>query len=652
MNELIAYLLKASAGTVILYLCFLFFFRKDTFYFRNRIILILTLILPLVIPLIKISGFAVKSIQPEEVTIGATVINSAITVGETFTNKVNSFDYNGLIITTWMCFAGLLILRMIFGIIKTASIIRKGHVRSDEFPKLIISDIAHPAFSFWPYAVIPRKIFENGDSEDIITHENAHIRQGHTFDLIICELYTSLFWFNPAAWFIKKSVRLNHEFLADQELTRRTADIKNYQYQLLNIPEEFNHLQLAHSFNNLIKNRIVMINKKPTGTYATLKNLLILPVVALIFAAFSFKAVNQMDNNTIASSDAVKTTPQNTEAANSVGKLTDIALDKPEAGQRGSEFKNNADTVKKSTNTISFVPGIGNVYAKVDQMPQFPGGEKEMIKFISDNIKYPPKAKEMGIQGTVIASFIVNDKGKVVNVKIARGVGSGCDEEALRVINSMPDWIPGKQGGKEVAVSYKLPVAFRLQSEKTVNYQQKLNVDSLLALQNIEDRPVMLIDGRVAKRSEIKPEDIYSISVLKNESAIKAYGEKAKNGMILITSKQEEKRQTVDGERAFVVVEQMPQFPGGEDAMKQFIKDNLKYPEEAQKQNKQGTIIINFIIDKEGKIRNPKVMRGIVKSLDDEALKVPNLMPAWAPGKQGGKPVAVSYTVPFKFVMN
>lgn len=614
--------------------------------------------------------------QSEEAPIEVMIFNSAISAGQIVADNVSSFDYNGLMTALWLGIAGLLIFRIVTGIIKTVLIISKGLLHSDKFPKLVLSESDHPPFSFWPYAVIPRKLFDSGDAKEIVAHENAHLRQGHTFDLIISELYVSIFWFNPAAWLIREAIKTNHEYLADHDLTYRSVNIKDYQYRLLNITEETESLQLAHSFNSLIKNRIIMINKKPTRTYATWKNLLILPAVALIFAAFSFKVANETNNNTMTTSEAVSTIPSNSEA-NPAGILTDIATEKPQGNQISIGVHNKADTLKKST--LSFVPGIGQVYVQVEQMPQFPGGEKELMKFISNNIKYPQKAKEMGIQGTVIASFIVNDKGKVVNAKIARGVGSGCDEEALRVINSMPDWTPGKQKGKEVNVSYVLPIKFVLGpgNSKPDNSSmkaagnwipknppappinqgvlKKINVDSLLlALQNIEDpnQPVILIDGRVSKKNEIKPEDIYSISVLKNESSTKFYGEKAKNGVILITSKQEEQRQTIDGVQAFVVVEQMPQFPGGEDEMRKYIKENIKYPEEAKRNKVSGTVIANFIIDKEGKIRNARIMRGIDKSLNDEALRVINQMPNWLPGKQGGKPVPVTYTIPVKFTLN
>jgi TonB family protein len=418
MIDLIAYLLKVSAGTILLYLCFVLFYRKDTFYLRNRIILILTMLLPPLLPLIQVQG-SVRS------PVAGSIIHSVIAVGATFTGEANTFDYNGVIIAIWLGIAGVLMLRTLFGLMKTAAIIRKGVLTGDNFPKLIISDMDYPPFSFWPYAVIPRKIYDNGDADDIITHENAHIRQGHTFDLIASEIYTSLFWFNPAAWLLKKSIRLNHEFLADLELTRRSANIKSYQYKLLSIPEEYNRVQLAHSFNNLTKNRIVMINKKQTSAYATLKNLLIIPAVALIFAALS------CDNNTINTKDSAKslTTP---------GKLTESKIDQTVESQQGEE-----------------------VFTVVDQMPVFPGGEKAMMEFIKKEMKYPISAQETGVQGTVIVNFIVDKTGKIKNAKVLKGVPP-LDAEALRVLTLMPAWQPGKMKGKPVSVSYTVPFKFVL----------------------------------------------------------------------------------------------------------------------------------------------------------------------------------------------
>jgi protein TonB len=103
------------------------------------------------------------------------------------------------------------------------------------------------------------------------------------------------------------------------------------------------------------------------------------------------------------------------------------------------------------------------IFTVVESMPTFPGGMGALMKYLAENIKYPPLAKESGIQGRVFINFVVEPDGRISNVKVLRGIGGGCDEEAVRVVKSMPKWSPGKQRGKPVRVSYNLPVKFTLQ---------------------------------------------------------------------------------------------------------------------------------------------------------------------------------------------
>ena len=103
------------------------------------------------------------------------------------------------------------------------------------------------------------------------------------------------------------------------------------------------------------------------------------------------------------------------------------------------------------------------IFQIVEEMPAFPGGEKALLEYVAKNIKYPQIARETGIQGRVFVGFVVEPDGSVSNVKILRGIGGGCDEEAMRVIKSLPKWKPGKQRGKAVRVSYQIPVVFKLQ---------------------------------------------------------------------------------------------------------------------------------------------------------------------------------------------
>ena len=99
----------------------------------------------------------------------------------------------------------------------------------------------------------------------------------------------------------------------------------------------------------------------------------------------------------------------------------------------------------------------------VEQMPEFPGGDDALSAYLSKNIKYPKQANEQGISGRVVINFVVNENGDIADVKVARGIGYGCDEEAMRVVRSMPNWRPGKQNGKAVRVSYSLPITFELE---------------------------------------------------------------------------------------------------------------------------------------------------------------------------------------------
>jgi protein TonB len=103
------------------------------------------------------------------------------------------------------------------------------------------------------------------------------------------------------------------------------------------------------------------------------------------------------------------------------------------------------------------------IFTVVESMPEFPGGTGELYKYLGQSIKYPPLAKESGIQGRVFVNFVVEPDGSISNVKVLRGIGGGCDEEAVRVVESMPSWKPGKQRGKAVRVSYNLPIKFTLQ---------------------------------------------------------------------------------------------------------------------------------------------------------------------------------------------
>jgi len=204
----------------------------------------------------------------------------------------------------------------------------------------------------------------------------------------------------------------------------------------------------------------------------------------------------------------------------------------------------------------------------------------------------------------------------------------------------MPTWIPGRQNGRNIPVYYTLPIVYKLNKGTS------------------DDKsPLLIVDGTAMPYSmlkdtnQLKPSNIKSLKVLKDSSAIAVYGSKGSNGVILIETKNAEaKRDSVENDDKPVYgVEKMPQFPGGENALMEFIRNNLRYPKEAAEVGVQGRVTIRFVITKIGKVADIKVIRGLNPACDAEAVRVVSLMPNWIPGSQEGKPVSVYYTLPLVY---
>jgi hypothetical protein len=281
----------------------------------------------------------------------------------------------------WIYFSisTVLLFKLLISVIRTLKIIRKGTLIKTSFPKVVLSEIDHPPFSFFPYVVIPIKTYESSDYSQVLSHENAHITQGHTFDLLLTEFIITFLWFNPFIWLIRRSIVLNHEYLADNISIKGSHNIKEYQYKLLNLHKSLMHVPLAHNFSSLIKNRIVMINKKPTHNYAALKSILILPVVAILFVMFSFKSQSDQVKtgnqkplfSSTSESEILKFLAMNTgypqEAKNSLDTGSVFVVVKMQKGGIVKECK--AFTTKKGVNVpfsqeiviVAYKPSAGKI---------------------------------------------------------------------------------------------------------------------------------------------------------------------------------------------------------------------------------------------------------------------------------------------------
>ena len=691
MDNLLIYLLKVTAGTTLLYLTFLVFFRRDTFYLRNRILLILTLLLPLLFPLLKIPVTTENVVLSETLNEAYSLIPSEPATGSVLTTSTIPAPFDFVVLFAWiyLLVAGLLVLRGLISLTSTYSIIRKGVVKNNSFPIVLVSDFQHPPFSFFPYAVIPSKDYESGEYGDILDHEFAHIRQGHTFDLLLSELFIAFQWFNPFVWFIKRSVVLNHEYLADHiSISKRS--IKEYQYRLLNFNMELKNVSLAHTFNSLIKNRIIMINKKPTRKFAAWKNILVLPVVMIAIYAFATPEYKYI---------TPATEPITIQKAPEIFQkgVRGIVLNeegKPFEGVTVANTRNAAeafsvktgpdgrflfDDLKEDESLVFFIPGYKRLIIKPDfssemtvKMEKDPEFNKSIMQTDSNTPGVQRSSPIVAIDG-VITDKSIDDAMKDLGydlglVKMIQGK-EAMDKYGDKGTNGVYDITTRK---KALEMGLKPPFQ-RIDSKDYPTFQnERFNrftdwvANNAIYPEEARDKKIegwvgvnfkVGLDGSV---TDVSPASGIVDPLLVNEiiRVIKTSPkwEPPKNSAVdepfatSVTLKFKLPDQILN-ETPYVVVEKMPLYPGGDGELLKYIGSNTKYPESAKAEKAEGRVIIRFIVTKEGKAEGISILRSVHPLLDAEAVRVTSMLTGFEPGMQGGKPVDVWYMVPITFVL-
>jgi TonB family protein len=688
MDSILLNLLKVSAGTSLFYFCYLLFFRKDTFYLRNRIFLILTLVLPLIVPAIKIP--VVRDIVVPEVQINPfdNINYSQNVYASTITGPVNSLDLNTVLLLLYFSVTAFLLLRIAISLITTYRIIKKGTTNGRQFPKVVISENKLPPFSFFPYAVIPGEVYKSGNYKDILDHEFAHIRQGHTFDLLLSELFISFQWFNPFVWFIKRSVVLNHEYLADVDSLRNNKNIKEYQYRLLNLQTGLKYISLAHSFNSLIKNRIIMINKKPTRKFASLKNILILPVAAIVTYAFAtpdyhssvagsedkmsiyqpvvilqkeikgivFKedgkplgGVSIISTGTLGNSQMSYTGSDgrfsianvvadailvfNCRGYRQLGLKADFAKEMTVKMEKDPDFKEAAGTNQKALSSqwsepLVSVDGVitDKSFNAVKKDLGYNMGIAKMITGKEATDKYGDKA--------VSGVWEISTRKKALEMGLKPPFPRLAPDDyptfQNKKFDSFTDWVRSQIKYPSEAQAKKLEgwvgLNFKVELNGTIS-----NIVSTISVDQMLSDEVM----RVVQSSP-------KWDAPKNQNVDEPFASS-------VTLKFKLPDQILN-EAPFVVVEEMPMYkPGGDIELLNFIKNNTRYPEAAKARKIQGRVIVRFIVSTEGKAEGISILRGVDPLLDAEAIRVTSLISGFKPGIQGGKPVNVWYMVPITF---
>ena len=703
MATFFIFILKSAFVLALLVSLFMLFMSRETFHRINRLIMLSILGIALLLPVMNLGiespfksfGNAIEGYFAEETATVALAggqeavfdfgeLVPAVTADAVPAEVVVEDDSFGLLLfvaTIYFLGVALLVVRQAVMYVQVArKIARSRVVDARQFGcdgiRLCVHGGKEKPFSWFHWVVVSEEDLGEG-AHEILVHETAHAHAGHSWDIMFADAVIIMQWFNPLAWIMKNCLKDIHEFEADEAVINSGVNAKQYQLLIIKKAVGARLYSIANSFNHsLTKKRITMMCKEKSKKWRCAKALYIVPVAAIAALAFTtVEPVNATESETLS---------------------------------KGSEFvaNNEKETVEKVAEAIP-VTDDDKVYQVCEKAPEFPGGGSAMVKFLAENIKYPAEAA--GKEGKAFVQFVVRKDGSINDVKLVRSTGdASLDAEALRVINSMPKWNPGVQGGKPVNVQFMIPIVFKCQKQQPVT-MTKLDDQGSVVAPNVDDMAIV-VDGALYESMEkIKSEDIESITVVSIDKLPAEEVEKCrargKKGVIYIELKKKETASPVGNEAVYTVCEKAPEFPGGMQELMKWLQTNIKYPKAAREVNLQGKVIVQFIVDKEGKIIDAKAVNGKysfsdsllkgkteevealfgdsadIERIDEmivvaykngnkkvidtsapekhpaaallaaEAVRVVASMPKWNPGTQGGKAVNVKYMLPISFAL-
>ena len=564
MAEFLIYDLKVAVLIAVFYFCYRLLMERETMHRLNRIVLLSSILLSLVLPLCVITLHETIEVEPMRVVDRPELVITelgSISADETVTpsieaNRMESMKYLFQPSVIFAIFIIGLFCRSLY-IAKSYRQLRRMIKDSEQHSledgvTLAVVDLPVAPFS-WMRTIVLSRIDYEECNPSILAHERGHIRLHHSWDIVFVEVLTALQWFNPVVWLLRRDLRTVHEYEADASVLSSGSDVSQYIQLLMRKATGTKACILANGINNsTTKKRInmMLVNKSPRRN--SLKLLALLPIVGVTLAL-------------------------NAET------ITDVVYKNDEPQKQVPVKKGKKDaTIKTNANQ-------GIQVIEVIEAPE--AADKEKTYETTVNLGTEPN----------VAVLILNTKKK----------------------------------GEE---------------------------------------PLLIVDGKIATIDQVRAlprESIVKVATMREKTAIKSYGEKAKYGALIITTinNQEEKdneeyaarvigaNSSIDlgftkPDNVFDEVDEMPQFPGGMAGLMQYLSSSIRYPIDAKESGAQGRVIVSFIVEKDGSISNARVTKPTYSSLDEEALRVISAMPKWTSGKLNGEAVRVRYSIPVSFRLN
>ena len=658
MTPLILYLIKVSLLNALMIGFYHFAIKPGRNFGMMRGVLLAAIALPLVLPLLPgvIHGIFGDSSPIYVFTLPET---AAITI----TAAPRAFALPELHVLLYATVTFIMVLGAVFSIFSVLQRLKGTKIRITPYGKIYLDDTAISPFSFFHWVFFPSDSLEQTSYDLLLRHEFSHVAHRHSIDRLVSSLFRAFFWFNPFAHVNHRLLSEVHEYQADADAVGALPDITSYHNLMTSFAGLPEHSSITNPFSSHLKKRIIMLNNFKNRKISIGRIMSGLVVVA------------------------------------GIALLTSMV--------QPGKTPVNQDILHEIQNSVDITPeSIGETPQRDGVLPVYPGGEAARIDFFKSNIRYPSEARNKNIQGFVDYTIEIDEKGKVMNPKIQKGLGYGCDEEVLRVIKKMPDWQPGIQDGKAAKFVLPFSVKFTLSSDAVEVFslgQDTGNeiftvVEESPSFKGGEDARIEYLTTNIAYPEKARNDkvegtvyvtfvvekdgSISNVKVLRgigggcDEMAVKVIsqmpawepgmqrgkpvrvqftmpikftleGKEGENGEKEDKSKSWDK---MDEKTYFQTpVEVPPVFPGGDEARVAYLAKAVVYPEAARKNKTEGTVFVSFVIGTDGKINDAKVIRGIGDGCDEAALKAILNMPAWKPGMKKGEPVPVEYAMPVKF---
>ncbi len=583
MEAIGLYLLRSAVWITGFALVYRLFLRNERFFLLNRVYLVTGILASVILPLVTIRYVVEVPVMKADVTAGA--LTAVVQDNDTWQHILAM-----ALCAVWLTGIIIILIRYAIQVIPVLRAAGKAGRTSDYPVRVLRTSEFSGSFSLFSIVVVNPSVSET-ETREIMNHEMVHIKQMHSFDLLLASMLCAVQWFNPVTWIYARFIRQNHEYLADEEALQHTSHPAVYRAVLLNQIAGSPVIDLGNFFSqSLNKKRFQMMKNTISSPTRKFRLLLILPVAALLLFAFA----EPQYRVTTGESDLMSASLNGNDII--TRNVSGIVTDEKESPLEG------AVVVIKGTTVGTVTDAAGRFTLK-----DVPDDATLVVSYVG----YVTKA--------ILAKAATGN----ITIKLQWG------NVITDTVNIAPPPPPPPPG-------------------------------------SVASKALVVLDGEITTRSfsDIPPEGIEKINVLKGESAIVKYGDKGRDGVIEIYTKANAGSQSpksgevkVSGygkeksEEVFVVVEEMPQFPGGQEAMMLWIAQRIKYPDQAKKEGIMGAVFVSFIVNKAGKVESIKVEKSAHPLLDAEAVRAIGEMPQWKPGSQRGKNVDVRMTVPVHFAL-